>query len=105
MSELLILDFRFIIYIREGILNTVHWLYPLPSGRSWWFCCGEPGALGAGVLLGVIMEFGELDSEASSVTVTPETAGQSSVLKEETSIRCDDDDDVMIIGDSSYIFR
>lgn len=41
------------------------------------------------MLLGVIREFSELDSEAS-VTVAPETAGQSSVgsvLKMETSIR------------------
>lgn len=52
--------------------------HPRLSARSWWFCCGEPGAPGAGVLLGVIREAGELDSGASSVTAAPETAGLSS---------------------------
>lgn len=41
------------------------------------------------MLLGVIREFGELDSGASSVTAAPETAGQlsvGSVQTEKTSI-------------------
>lgn len=48
------------------------------SVRSWWLCRGEPGAAGAGVLLGVIREAGEFDSGASFVTAAPENAGPSS---------------------------
>lgn len=42
------------------------------------------------MLLGVIREFGKLNSEASCATAAPETAGQSSVgsvLNKTTSIR------------------
>lgn len=43
-------------------LYTYRW----SSVRSWWFCCGDAVASGAGVLFGVIREVGGVDSEASS---------------------------------------
>lgn len=59
-----------------GVHDGTH---PRPSARSWQFCCGELGAPGAGVLLGVMREIGEWDSP---VAAAADAAGPSSVGSE-----------------------
>ncbi len=76
--------------------------HPRPSAWFWQFCCGEPGAPGVGVLLGVSVQTGLKERETTNgIKQEPEQTAAGELFHRESHATAN----VSLVARRSYLLQ